>query len=157
MLGAQSGRKYSVAPPYELTLRTGTYVRAYEWAPAGIFPVGAKPRGLTKRTYFSARPRRERNFSRFFRRFRLNLRVFDASAGGASENFRVFSTGTAYDVIIFKFQEGGTTAPGCPPLRAPMLLPLISEFATWESAQLHRHHVCYNDLMWRDKKKHSNS
>ena len=109
MLGAQSGRKYSVAPPYELTLRTGTYVRAYEWAPAGIFPVGAKPRGLTKRTYFSARPRRERNFSRFFRRFRLNLRVVDARAKGASENFTVFSTRTAYDVM--GVSRGGRMPP----------------------------------------------
>ena len=58
--------------------------------------------------YFSARPRRKRKFSRFFRRFRLNLTVFDASAYGATDNFRVVSTGTAYDVIIFKFQGGAT-------------------------------------------------
>ena len=82
--------------------------------PQEFFQRGANPRGLTKMTYFSARRRRKRKFSRFFRRFRLNLRVFHASAEGASENFRVFFTGTAYDVIIFKFQ-GGATAPGCPP------------------------------------------
>ena len=73
------------------------------WAPTGIFPI--------------------------FRRFRLNLRVFDASAGGASENFRVFSTGTAYDVIVFKFQGGG---------QLPQVAPLPSgcqwmrkSFAVW--------------------------
>ena len=38
-----------------------------------------------------------------FRRFGLNLSVFHASAEGASEKFRVFYRGTAYDVIIFKF------------------------------------------------------
>ena len=68
--------------------------------------------------YFSARLRRERNFSRFVWRFRLNLTEFNASAEGASVIFGVFSTGIAHDVIIFKFQEGAT-APGCP-LRAPM-------------------------------------
>ena len=41
-----------------------------------------------------------------FCRFRFNLRIEDASAGGANENFRVFCTETAYDVIIFKFQVG---------------------------------------------------
>ena len=75
---------------------------------------GAKPRGLTKWHIF----RRERKFSRFSRRFRLNLGVVDASAEGASENFRVFSTGTAYDVIIFKIQGG--QLPQVAPLRAPM-------------------------------------
>ena len=45
------------------------------------------------------------NFA-IFRRFRLNLGVFNASAEGASEKFRVFYTGTANDVIIFKFQGG---------------------------------------------------
>ena len=72
---------------------------------------GAKLRGLTKMTYFSARPTRERKFLRFFRHFRLNLRIFDASAEGTEG---MFSTGTAYDVIIFKIQ-GGAAAPGCPP------------------------------------------
>ena len=37
----------------------------------------------------------------------FNLRVFDVTAEGASEYFRVFSTGTAYYVIIFKFQGAG--------------------------------------------------
>ena len=34
--------------------------------PQKFFQRGAKPRGLTKMTYFSARRRRERKFSRFF-------------------------------------------------------------------------------------------
>ena len=72
-----------------------------------FFPQEAKPRELAKMVYFSARQRREQNFSRFLRCFRLNLRACDASAEGTSENFRVFCTDTAYDVIIFKFQEGG--------------------------------------------------
>ena len=33
------------------------------------------------------------------------------SAEGASENFRVFRTETAHDVIIFKFQGGGGNCP----------------------------------------------
>ena len=52
-----------------------------------------------------------------FRRFSLNLGVFHASAEGASEKFRVFYRGTAYDVIIFKFQ-GGAFAPPAPPADA---------------------------------------
>ena len=39
--------------------------------------------------------------------------MFKASADGASEKFRVFYTGTANDVIIFKFQ--GAFAPPAPP------------------------------------------
>ena len=54
-----------------------------------------------------------------------NLRVIDASADGASENFRVLSTGTAYDVIIFKFQGGGQLPQVAPPLRAPMVCSSI--------------------------------
>ena len=83
--------------------------------PQEFFQRGVNPSGLTKITYFSTRRRRERKFSRFFRSFRLNLRVIDASAEGASENFRVFSTRTAYDVIIFKFQGGGGQLPQVAP------------------------------------------
>ena len=61
--------------------------------PQEFFQSGAKPRGLTKMAYFSARRRREREFSRFFRRFRLDLRVSDASHEG--ENFRVFLHGNS--------------------------------------------------------------
>ena len=56
-----------------------------------------------KRRFFARRRRKIRNFA-IFRCFRLNLGVFKASAEGASEKFRVFYTGTANDVIIFKFQ-----------------------------------------------------
>ena len=37
------------------------------------------------------------------------------NAEGASENFRVFCTETAYDIEIFKSRGGGVTAPGFPP------------------------------------------
>ena len=40
--------------------------------------------------------------------------MFKASAEGASEKFRVFCMGTAYDVIIFKFQGGGIRPPAPP-------------------------------------------
>ena len=53
-----------------------------------------------------------------FRRFRLNLGVFHASAKGASEKFSVFYRGTAYDVIIFEFQ-GGVIRPPAPPCGRP--------------------------------------
>ena len=66
-------------------------------------------------TYFSARQGAQTKIFAIFRHFVQHLRVCYASAEGASENFKVFPTGTAYDVIIFKFQGGGATAPGCPP------------------------------------------
>ena len=59
------------------------------------------------------------NFRDFFRRFKLNLRLRDASAKGASENFRVYYTETSYDLIIFKL-GGGQLSKVAPPLRAPM-------------------------------------
>ena len=76
------------------------------WAPAGIFPErgGAKPRGLTKMT------KAQTKIFAFFRRLRLNLRVFDVSAEGASKNFKDICTKAAYDIIIFKFQGGGNCA-----------------------------------------------
>ena len=83
--------------------------------PQGFFLRGAKPQWLTKMVYLSAHRGRKRRFSRCFRRFRLNLRVGDASAEGASKSFRAFCTETAYDVTICKFQRGGSTAPGCHP------------------------------------------
>ena len=64
---------------------------------AGLFPEGGKTAWTDKTDLFFGAPK-----------------VFDASDEGASENFGVFSTGTAYDVIIFKFQ-GAATASGCPP------------------------------------------
>ena len=59
------------------------------------------------------------NFA-IFRRFRLILGVFNASAEGASEKFRAFYRETAYDVIFFKFQGGGHSPPPAPPLVTPM-------------------------------------
>ena len=87
----------------------------WTWAPAGIFPEGGKTARIDENDLFFGAPKAQTKIFAFFRRFRLNLRVFDASAEGASENFRVFSTGTAYDVIIFKFQGGGN----CPRLPPP--------------------------------------
>ena len=55
-----------------------------------------------------------------YRRFRLNLGTCDASANGASEKFRVFYRGTAYDVIIFKFRGRGTRP--LPPLLMPICI-----------------------------------
>ena len=70
--------------------------------PQEFFQRGAKPRELTKMANLAARTK----LFAIFRRFRLNLNVVVASAEGASENFMVFCTGTAYDVIIFKFPPG---------------------------------------------------
>ena len=73
-------------------------------------------RGLTKMTYFFGAPKARTKTFAISRNFRLNLRVIDASDEGASENFRVFSMETAYDVIIFKFQGGGGgNCPRLPP------------------------------------------
>ena len=64
------GRRHSHLPPLTPASSSKsncdviTYLRAQ--APAGIFPEEGNPRGLTKVTYFSARWRRERKFSRFF-------------------------------------------------------------------------------------------
>ena len=61
------------------------------------------------------------NFA-IFRRFRLNLGVFNASAEGASVKFRVFYRGAAYNVIIFKIQGGGNSPP------APLLTPMSNTY-----------------------------
>ena len=58
-----------------------------------------------------------RRFFVIFRRFKLNVGVFNASAEGASEQFRVFYRRTAYDVTILKFQQWG--------IRALTLLPYL--------------------------------
>ena len=83
--------------------------------PHEFFERGAKPCGLTKMTYFVGVPKARTKIFAIFRRSRLSLRVFDASAECASENFTVISTRTAYDVIIFKFQ-GGQLPQFAPPL-----------------------------------------
>ena len=84
--------------------------------PQEIFQRGAKPRGLTKITYFFGAPKaRTKIFAIFFfRRFRLNLKVFDASAEGASENFRAFFTGN-HMTSSFSNSKGGN----CPKLPHP--------------------------------------
>ena len=62
--------------------------------------------------------------------FTLNLKVKDSSkmsAEGACENFRIFFTGTVYDVIIFKFQGGN-----CPRLPSPSGRPwFTSAVPSW--------------------------
>ena len=65
---------------------------------------------------FSRADGKKRTNFAILRSFRLHLCVFNASAKGASEKFRVFYRGTAYDVITFKFQ-GGIRPP---PLLTPM-------------------------------------
>ena len=54
-----------------------------------------------------------------FLRFRLNLGVIDASAECARQKFRVFYRGTAYDVILFKFQGVGVVVIRPPPRPRP--------------------------------------
>ena len=74
----------------------------WPWAPAEIFPEGAKPPTLKQFGAFSAREGANENCC-VFRRLRPKHRAFVASAQGASENFRVFCRTAAYDVIFFKF------------------------------------------------------
>ena len=82
------------------------------------FSRGGNTAWTDKKDLFFGAPRCKRKLLRFFRRFRLNLRVFDASAEGASENFKVFNTRTAYDVIIFEIPVGGNCPRLPPPPRA---------------------------------------
>ena len=111
-----------VAVFWKKILATYSYILlSSSWAPAGIFPEGGETARTDKNDLFFGPPKARTKIFAIFRCFKLNLRVLDASAEGASENFRVFSTGTAYDVIIFKFQGGGATAPGRLPLRASMV------------------------------------
>ena len=76
------------------------------WAPVGIFLEGGKTARTDKNDLFFDAPKARTKIFAIFRRFGLNLRVFDAS---------VFSTGTAYDVIIFKFQGGQLPQVAPPP------------------------------------------
>ena len=59
-----------------------------------------------------------------------NLRVFIASAKGASEseNFRLFRRKAAYDVLFFKFHGGGDKCTPCLALRA--LMPRRLQFSS---------------------------
>ena len=87
---------------------------------------------------FSRADGKKRKNYTIFRRFRLNLCVFNASAEGASEKFRLFYRGTAYDVIIFKFQWGHSPPCPLPPLLTPMkwikVFVLFSSVVTHEAS-----------------------
>ena len=121
------GRRYSAPFPAD----------AHEHGrPQKIFQSGAKPTTPKKVDCFSVRRSRKRKIFALLRHFRLWVRVFIASAEGASENVRVFHRRAAYDVIFFKFHEGCGQVP--PLLRAPMPMgacSLISKFCF--SQQLH--------------------
>ena len=71
--------------------------------PQDFFQKGAKQSDMAKMAYFSSR---RKQFCDFFLCFRLSLRICDVNAEGASENFRVFCTETAYDIEIFKSRGG---------------------------------------------------
>ena len=109
----------------------------------------AKPRGVAKIDYFLTSWRPKRKFSGYNRRFRLNLRVFNASA--EVENFRALCTKTAYDVIIFKFQ--GRQLSQVAPLRAPM-----HELGRSRSHFLivFPYHIWWNTVFWNDMEKSYN-
>ena len=68
-----------------------------------ILSRGGQNRMDWQKWYIFRRAKAQTKIFAIFWRFRCNLRVFDARAVGASENFRVFCTKTTYDVIIFKF------------------------------------------------------
>ena len=86
---------------------------------------------MKKNRRFFERRLQKREIFVIFWRFRLNLGVFHASAEGAREKFRVFYRGTAYDVIIFKFQGGAFAPPA--PLLTPMCGDIISVTLTVQS------------------------
>ena len=89
---------------------------------------GQNLRHLKRLTVFSVRRSSKRKSFALLRHFRLHVRVFIASAEGASENVRVFHRRAAYDVIFFKFHGGKCTLY---PLRAPMPMgacSMISKF-----------------------------
>ena len=86
------------------------------------------PQHLKKLTVFRCAEAAKEIFALWWH-FRLRVRVFIASAEGASENVRVFHRRAAYNVIFFKFHEGCGQVP--PPLRKPMPMgacSLISKF-----------------------------
>ena len=82
---------------------------------------------MAKNYTFLACPLRDRKFAQFCRRFRLDLRIFNASVEGARLVFRVFCMETAYyvnDVIISNSREQlPQVAPA--PLRTPMVVDLL--------------------------------
>ena len=104
------GRRYSAPAPFPADAHG-------HGRPQKIFQSGAKPTTPKKVDCFSVRRSRKRKFFALLRHFRLRVRVFIASAEGASENVRVFHRRAACDVIFFKFHEGGGKCPppcGCP-------------------------------------------
>ena len=116
------------------------------WAPAEIFPKGAKPSTPKKVDIFSAlqrkksivfrTPKAQTKICVFLRRFRLNLWVVIASAERASENTRVFCRRAAHDVIFFKLHLGeGQVIPFPPSCGRPCLISEVFCFQT---------KTCYN-------------
>ena len=65
---------------------------------------GGKPLAPKKIDNFLARQKRKRKLLRFFRRFKLNLRVCIASTECSSTNFRECRRRAACDVIFFRIQ-----------------------------------------------------
>ena len=78
--------------------------------PQKNFQSGAKPTTPKKVDFFGALKPQTKKIA-LLRHFRLHVRVFIASAVGASENIRVFHRRSAYDVIFFKFHRGGQVSP----------------------------------------------
>ena len=77
------------------------------------FSRGGKPLELTIWLIFRRANGANEKFREFFDV--LDVRVVDASAKGASHNFKVFCTETTYGVIIFKFQGGDNCSRFPPP------------------------------------------
>ena len=100
------GRRYSV------TARLPADAHGHG-RPLKIFQSGAKPTTPKKIDCFSVRRSRKRKFFALLQHFRIHVRVFIASAEGASENVRVFHRRAAYDVIFLKFHGGGQVPPPC--------------------------------------------
>ena len=78
-----------------------------------------------------------------FRCFRLNIGVLHVSAEGASEKFKIFYRGTAYDAIIFKFE--GSIRPS--PLS---LLTSISATPFWHTRH-GRHQEIFQGMIFSQK------
>ena len=88
------------------------------------------PQHLKKLTVFSVRRSRKRKCFALLRHFRRRVRVFIASADGASENVRVFHRRALY--MTSSFSNSMRVVGKCPPpLQAPMPMgacSLISKF-----------------------------
>ena len=120
------GRRYQYSAPARFPADVHGHGR-----PQKIFQSGAKPTTPKKVDCLSVRRSSKRKIFALLRHFRLHVRVFIASAEGASENVRVFYRRAAYDVIFFKFHGGKVLPLPPPPLRARMPMgacSLISKF-----------------------------